>query len=145
MSFVIECYMNKSDNNVVNKSITLVVQLTGTLRNETEIVNPTILIECADPNSFNYIYIEQFKRYYYVTDRKSVRNNIVEITCHCDVLMTYKAQFLPLSAVIDRNTSDYNVYLPDSQFITSSRERIQLRKFPNELESNKNLIFVCIG
>lgn len=141
--FDIQAFWNKSDNNVVNKKLTAVVTLTGTLRNECEVVDPTILIECDDPNKFNYIYIPALKRYYYIKDRNSVRNNIVEITAHCDVLMTYKADFLKLPAVISRNTHDYNVYLPDDQFSAMAYQRVQLRKFPNEMTANKNLIFVC--
>ena len=143
MSFTIQLFWNKSDNIVVNKNITSVTSVTGALRNESEIVDPTILIEYSHPNNFNYLYIEEFKRYYYVVDRTSIRNNIVEVSAHCDVLMTYKAQFLNLPAVIDRNTHDYNVYLPDDQFSAMAYERVQLRKFPNSLSKNKNLIFVC--
>ena len=143
MSFIIECYMNTSDNNVVNKTITSVVQLTGTLRNEAEVVDPKILIEIDDPNKFNYLYIPALKRYYYVVDRTSVRNNIVELSAHCDVLMTYKAQFLGLPAVISRNTHDYNVYLPDNQFSAMGYERVQVKSFPNSLTADKNYILVC--
>ena len=143
MSFTIKTYWNKSDNNVVKKDITEVSTLTGTLRNESEVVNPTILIETDDPNGFNYLYIEQFKRYYYVIGRTSIRNNLVSIECHVDVLMTYKADFLNLPAVINRNTHDYNVYLPDDQFSAMGYERVQVRKFPNSLSPDKSLIFVC--
>ena len=143
MAFEIQCFWNKSDNNVVNKSIQAVVQLTGTLRNESEVVDPVILLEIDDPNKFNYLYIPAFKRYYYVKERTSVRNNIVEVSAHCDVLMTYKAQFLGLPAVISRNAHDYNVYLPDDQFSALGYERVQVRKFPNSLSADKNFILVC--
>ena len=143
MAFEIQCFWNKSDNNVVNKQLTPVINLTGTLRNESEVVNPTILMEIDDPNKFNYLYIAAFKRYYYITDRNSVRNGLVEVSAHCDVLMTYKAQFLALPAVISRNTHDYNVYLPDDQFSAMAYERVQVKKFPNSLSADKQLIFVC--
>ena len=143
MAFEIQCFWNKSDNNVVNKQLTSVINLTGTLRNESEVVNPTILMEIDDPNKFNYLYIAAFKRYYYITDRNSVRNGLVEVSAHCDVLMTYKAQFLTLPAVISRNTHDYNVYLPDDQFSAMAYERVQVKKFPNSLTADKQLIFVC--
>lgn len=143
MAFEIQCFWNKSDNNVVNKQLTPVINLTGTLRNESEVVDPTILMEIDDPNKFNYLYIAAFKRYYYITDRNSVRNGLVEVSAHCDVLMTYKAQFLALPAVISRNTHDYNVYLPDDQFSAMAYERVQVKKFPNSLSADKQLIFVC--
>lgn len=143
MAFEIQCFWNKSDNNVVNKSLTSVINLTGTLRNESEVVDPTILMEIDDPNKFNYLYISTFKRYYYVTDRNSVRNGLVEVSAHCDVLMTYKAQLLELPAVISRNTHDYNVYLPDDQFSAMAFERVQVREFPNKLTADKNFVLVC--
>lgn len=143
MAFTIKTYWNKSDNNVVNKDITEVSTLTGSLRNESEVVDVTILIEGQNPNGFNYIYIEEFKRYYYVLQRTSVRNGLVRIEAHCDVLMTYKADFLKLPAVINRNSHDYNVYLPDDMFTAMGYERIQVREFPNSLTADKQLIFVC--
>lgn len=143
MAFEVQCSWNKSDNNVVNKQLTPVITLTGALRNESEVVDPTILMEIDDPNKFNYLYIPAFKRYYYVTDRNSVRNGLVEVSAHCDVLMTYKAQFLNLPAVINRNTHDYNVYLPDDQFSAMAYERVQVREFPNSMTADKHLIFVC--
>lgn len=143
MAFEIQTFWNTSDNNVVNKTLTAVLTLTGALRNESEVVNPTILMEVDDPNKFNYLYIPAFKRYYYVTDRNSVRTGLVEVSAHCDVLMTYKAQFLQLPAVISRNTHDYNVYLPDDQFSAMGYERIQTREFPNKMTADKSFILVC--
>lgn len=143
MAFTIITYWNTSDNNVVNKNITQVESITGTLRNETEVVDPTILMQVDHPNKFNYMYIQEFKRYYYVNSIRSVRNNLVEVNAHCDVLMTYKAQLMDLEAVIERNTHDYNVYLPDDQFSAMGYERVQCREFPNKLTAHKNFIFIC--
>lgn len=143
MAFDIKAYWNKSDNNVVNKSLTDVATYSGSLRNESEVVDPTILIETSNPNGFNYLYIDKFKRYYYIQDRTSIRNGLVEVKAHCDVLMTYKAQLMELEAVINRNTHDYNVYLPDDQFSAMAYPRVQVRKFPNQLTADKEMIFVC--
>ena len=61
----ISLYKNSSDSRCINKKITLVSSMTGNLKNESSIINPTILIE-TDNIDFNYLYIQEFKRYYYV-------------------------------------------------------------------------------
>lgn len=143
MAFTIVTYWNTSDNNYVNKNITQVASIQGTLRNETEVVDPTIIMEVDHPNKFNYLYIQEFARYYYVRSIRSLRNNLIEVSAHCDVLMTYKAQLLELECVINRNTHDYNVYLPDDQFSALGYERVQCKEFPNALTAHKNFVLAC--
>ena len=63
----IKFYKNLSDNKVVNKNITQVgSDVTGTMRGESSIINPVVLIEdftSFHPATCNYAYIALFKRY----------------------------------------------------------------------------------
>lgn len=101
----INLYKNNSDKNYVDKQLTLVDTLTGTLRTPCDIVNPVISIEYGTVPDFNYIFITEFNRYYYVTSITSERNGFWTINLHVDVLMSFKGTFRLLSCVIKR-TSD---------------------------------------
>ena len=80
---------NNSADNVADKDFTTIDTLTGTLKEETSITNPTIRISYNGAlQNVNYFYVPQFQRYYFVTDIRSIRNNIWDISGHCDVLTT---------------------------------------------------------
>ena len=131
-------YVDKSNG------ITIRLTLLGTLKNSTSIINPIIIIEFDGINSifvvdddnkmvvdddnnnvsetyrmynfvsFNYAYIKEFGRYYYIVDIISVRNNVWEIHMTCDVLMSFKNEILGLNSIIARNQADYDPMLVDN-------------------------------
>lgn len=81
------------------------VQLSGTLKNPSEVVNPVITVDSLtgqegafDPVMFNYAYIPEFRRYYWITDMRSIRSNLWEISLHSDVLMSFQSQVEDLAA-----------------------------------------------
>ena len=62
-------YKNISSPNTLNKSITAIRSaIPCSLKDNTDIKTPTIRISkslISDPTTFNYMYIDIFKRYYY--------------------------------------------------------------------------------
>lgn len=66
-----------------------------TLKSDTSVVHPTVIIDFADqqdpePHIFNYAYIPEFNRYYFVGDIKALRGVIWEYSLKCDILGTYR-------------------------------------------------------
>ena len=74
-------YANVSEINAVNKNITELITLTGTLREQSSIIDPVITISDIDNyvGQMNYAYIPEFNRYYFITNVESVRNNLWKI------------------------------------------------------------------
>lgn len=64
--------------------------------------------------TFNYVYIPEFKRYYYVNDIISVASGLWRIELNVDVLMSYKREFLDIECIINRQEFDYDRKLPDN-------------------------------
>lgn len=115
MSFSIILQTNTSENNKLDKTITDVVTLTGTLKTETSIIDPVILVE-GDLSSYysvNYCTIAAFGRSYFINNIKSIRNGLFEISCHVDVLSSYKTQIRANSAILKRSERNWNLYLND--------------------------------
>ena len=90
--FTANFYKNSAENHRVDKTeyLTSVFSAGISLREETNIIYPTILLQYDKVPDFNYCYIEYFGRYYYVTDITSIRNNIWQINLSVDVLMSFK-------------------------------------------------------
>lgn len=111
----IDIRYTSSEPNRVNKSILTLRRVEGTLRNETTIIDPEILIEgdISDIAGANYLTIYAFKRHYFIRNIKSIRNGLYMISAHVDVLMTFATAIKENSAIIHRQANDWNLYLDD--------------------------------
>lgn len=124
-------YTTVSEKNAVNKSLTEVVTLTGTLRESSSIINPVIMISAnATITGANYAYIPDFGRYYFITGIESVRNGLWRFYMRVDVLFTYRAQIKANSAIIQRNEINYDLKLNDGLFKVQQNPRIAQFSFP---------------
>ena len=116
------------------------------LKDDTSVLDPVIILQTSDNIfSFNYMYISDFGRYYYIKDIKSVNNNRWEITAHVDVLETYATAIKANSAVIKRQEKKFNLYLNDPEFKVLNPEKIQTLKFPQGFNKVLNNILIVNG
>lgn len=126
-------YINASEINAVDKNLTELTTLTGTLREQSSIIDPIITISDIDSyvGQMNYAYIPQFNRYYFITNVESVRNNLWRVSFHVDVLYTYRVEIRANSAIIERNENEYDLKLNDGLFRTQQNPRIKQFPFPS--------------
>lgn len=122
-------YINQSDSLVVNKQIeALKSQVDFKLLDDCDEFSPVLILknETASRNA-NYIYIEDWNKYYYITDRTYNNNGILTLSCREDVLMTLKGQFLGIPQIITRSSDPdvYNSLLEDNLFQAQSNMQIQ--------------------
>lgn len=114
MAFNIDLYKNNSPKIQIEKDLTSVSTVSGVLKDETSIIDPVVIIQVASVPGCNYAYIEQFGRYYYITDITSIRNGLWEISMHVDVYMSFADEIKSNSAVLARQQYLYNMYLTDN-------------------------------
>lgn len=133
MSFNLILYQNLSEKNKMDKDIQFPLTITGTLKNESSIINPIIVasISANAASSYNYIYIESFNRYYYINDAISIRNGITELHCKVDVLMSFRTEILNNTAIIERSETEWNLYLNDGSFKTYANNIVLTKAFPS--------------
>ena len=98
----ITLYNNTSPNNKINKVLTNSTQLTGDFREETGLISPVFRVEGMQNRSFNYAYIPDFNRYYYITGYSSLGHNILELQLKVDVLMSYKTDIYATTGYVER-------------------------------------------
>ena len=133
MSFNLILYQNLSEKNKIDKDIQFPLTITGTLKNESSIINPVIVasLSANAASSYNYIYIESFNRYYYINDAISIRNGITELHCKVDVLMSFRTEILNNTAIIERSETEWNLYLNDGSFKTYANNIVLTKAFPS--------------
>lgn len=145
MSFDIYLQINNSDKIVLDKDITGVATISGTLKNETSIIDPIILIEGDISNyiSCNYMTIPIFGRSYFIRDIKSIRSNLFEIHAHIDVLTTYAAAIRANTAIIHRQENLWNLYLDDGSFRTYQNPMVLTKEFPSGFTTQEFVLAVA--
>jgi hypothetical protein len=138
-------YKNYSDNNVISKTLGQPVTITGSLRNESNVINPNIRIEVDNPALYNYAYIPEFGRYYYITDMRSIRTNLWELSMHVDVLMSFADAIRALPVIVASAETDSERYISGSQWVTTVKHKTDILKFANGLNSTGEFILITAG
>lgn len=141
----ITMYKNYSDNNVISKTLGQPLTLTGSLRNESNVINPTIRIEIDNPALCNYAYIPEFGRYYYITDMRSIRTNLWELSMHVDVLMSFADAIRALPVIVANAESDDSRYMTGEQWATTVKRKTDVISFPSGLLDTGEFILITSG
>lgn len=128
----LELFTNNSETNALDKNLTTIISLSGYLREESSMIDPIIMIEASAENitEANYAYIDEFARYYFITNIESVKNGLWRLTMHVDVLYTYATAIRENYAIIERNENEYDLLLNDGLFQTQQNPRIWQYNFP---------------
>lgn len=146
MAFTVSLFKTNSENNRLTKTLTNEKQLTGTLKEQTSILNPSIVIS-SDENisTYNYAYISEFGRYYYITDIVSARNGLWRVQLRCDVLMSYKDEIKNVTGVVVRQESNPNKLLIDRLERIQNDKQIDFLYYPESFSKNLQYILVTAG
>lgn len=147
MSFAINLGKTDSPANSLNKIFNSKISLTGTLRNESEIIDPTIIINTSSADIFlcNYMKIPTFGRSYFITSIKSIRNGVYEVQGHCDVLSSFASEIRANNAIILRQEHKFNLLLNDDVFKCKQNARVQYKRFPSQLGAFNYILVVAGG
>lgn len=152
-------YTSSAEPNSFPKVLGSAIRYQGELRDECDILNPVLTIEGLSPDTtFNYCYIPDFKRYYFITESSVVRTGLMEFILHVDVLQSWSSQILEQEGVILRNEYDFNSMITDElvnifpdntgeiiKFARSSGEALNNIDSPSETNSIGNIVLITTG
>lgn len=147
MAFNIVLQTSASEKNKLDKSITDIATISGTLKADTSITDPVFLVK-GDLSNFvtcNYMTVASFGRCYFVTDIRSVNGGFVEIRGHVDVLSTYKTQIRGNTAIIKKSEQLWNLYLNDGTFKAYQNPYVYAKKFSRSFTSYPSYILAVAG
>lgn len=145
---VIDLYITGSEKNAIYKNLQNELELEGSLRNESSVVNPVFVIEAVNPTAYNYCFIPDFNRYYFITNIESVRTNLWRIHCAVDVLMSYQSQILNLSVIVsDVTAGEYpnSTYFTGEQWQVTVKTKTDVLSFPSGLLEQGEYILITSG
>lgn len=145
MSFNISLQTNNSERNRLTKNVQTIMTVSGVLKEETSIIDPVIKIECdlALVTGCNYLSIPAFGRSYFVNNIRSVRNGVVEFSCHVDVLSTYADQIKSNTAIVRRQENEWNLYLNDGTFKVYQNPNVLTRAFPSGFTTQEFVLAIA--
>lgn len=145
MSFNIIMQRNNSEREKMDKDLSDLATLTGTLKNETSIIDPVIMIE-GNVSSYslcNYMTIPEFNRRYFITNIRSIRNGLFEVHAHVDVLTTFAGQIRANAAIIRRQQNAWNLYLNDGSFRVYQNPMVLTKAFPSGFDTMEFVLGVA--
>lgn len=143
----IRLYINNSPNNFITKFLAGSATFTGTLRQDSSVIDPVITIEALNLSSFNYMYIPEFSRFYFINNIESIRTNLWRLTCHVDVLMTYRSQILSHQCIISKqsSTEKSDLMIDDGDWVVENKKFNRVINFPYGLNDSGEYILITAG
>ena len=146
MSITVSFGINRSEKNKIGKSFTQGPTYSGVLREPTNLLNPSILIEASDLSEYNYAYILAFHRYYFVESMEVVKNNLWRVNLTVDVLETYKTSIKAQKVILaDSEENGASDYLSGDQWRARVKTFTDIKKFPNGLNDSGEYILITVG
>lgn len=97
-------YNNSDDARTVNKTLTGGTSVSFVLLAPSSIIKPRLRLTWNTAyTAYNYLYIPDFNRYYFIDDITADTGGAVIINAHCDVLMTYANAIKLCPAIVTRS------------------------------------------
>lgn len=142
----LKLYHTLDNENVINKTLTLIHTMRIRLKDTVSITNPILILsEVAGVNYFrcNYCYLSEFNRYYFIRDIELMSTKNYKLQLEVDVLESFKEDILNSYAEIKRplQQGDF-VYINN---IMDVRKEIDIYESAKSLTNQKNIVLSTIG
>ena len=142
----IKFYYTPDETNKINKTLNSELVLTGNLKQESSIIKPVILIEATSLVNYNYCYIPEFNRYYFITDLTIIKKNLWRVSLRVDVLMSFKDEILECPIILSNTqTTELENYLPSDVYKSTVKFKTDIINFPSGLNDTGEYILITAG
>lgn len=139
-------YTNRSDAREIYKDITYVDYVTGVFKDTQNVNRIVVNLETAYSSlaSVNYVYMPDFGRWYYITEKSVVNSSITQVVLETDTLMTYREAIQTFNCLCLRSETKYNRQQVDEKLPKVVKDLVYIREIGNPLIS-ENIILVTVG
>lgn len=129
----------------MDKTLYAPITMEGTLKEPTNVIDPVITITTSNPESYNYMHIPSFNRYYFINSVENVRNGLWKITAHVDVLSTYKDEVKRLFAIVDKQAEIGDTNFNDGSYNVKESTFTEVKNYPNGFNDTGEFILMTAG
>lgn len=129
----------------VNKTLGESTDISGVLRDDFNMIKPVITIRKQDVSNFNYCFIPDFNRYYFIEEVTLQNKNEYEMQLSLDVLKTYETQILDATGrVTEQDNPD--PYISNRETVYKRTPNFDKVPFANTglLNENGGIIMVTL-
>ena len=122
------------------------ITLTGNARESIDKMSASLLLQYSGALiGYNYVYITELNRYYFIESDTIERTDIHRLTLKTDVLMTYKTAIKSSSGLVSRNENLYNTQIIDDRLRFLGYKSINTLKFPYSIRGSESFILAVNG
>lgn len=138
-------YNYSGANNVINKNLGAPTLIECNMEVATTQINPVVRVTFADESApttldYNYCIVTLGNTNYpYFIDLNNIINvgkGVFNVPMTLDLLEFYKTDILNSTAIIDRSSSNFNMYLRDDIYQAFGYPIIGCKEFPNGFSDN---------
>lgn len=118
-----------------------------TMKGETSLTDPVLIINdtIANLKNCNYVWIGGFHRYYFITNIKSIRSYLIEVTCHVDVLNSFRDEIKEQSAIVEKSAKLFNTLVNDGSIKVYQDRYVMNYGFLNQSFTDFNYVLALAG
>ena len=136
-------YSTKAPNNSIGKVLENKTEFNIKFKAQADRTKPVVVLSSETMIDFNYAYIPDFNRYYFVESIEVTPNKIYNVTLRCDVLESFKEDIKKSSGVISQQTNGNNYFNSDYQ--TEIKKEVDVIKSNVTIDDVKATILCTIG
>lgn len=140
---LMKLYTTKTPNNTIGKVLENETEYNIKFKSQADRTKPVVVLMSETMIDFNYAYIPDFNRYYFVENIEVTPNKIYNISLRCDVLESFKNDILESSGFVNQQTTPNKYYNSDYQ--TEIKKEVDVIKSNVTLDTTKSTILVTIG
>lgn len=138
----IQFFKNNYKTNSFKRNFVSQKTLSGTLKEGSDVLSPSITVEIENPIEYNMMYIPDFKRYYFIGWENINANFWRVYSTGIDVLFTYKNEILSLNAIIDKQEIINNELIDDGSYIKQVDTFPEVKPFATGFNDNPTYILM---
>lgn len=146
--FDVVFYKNESPIIKLDKKITKVGEYQLVIKNATDIINPVLILNDSLTDVItqsNYVYIKNWKRYYFITGITTVTGRNQEVHLESDVRMSFADDLLKADVIAESQEYAYNLYIDDGSFTAYQDPYTLTRKFSGGFSKDGSYILTVSG
>lgn len=115
----------------INKNLSNDVVIEGTIRDAINILHPIITLRLNTRPDYNYCYIPDLNRYYFVNNVTFIRGEVYECSLEIDVLKTYANEILSVNGRLIQS-ENIEPYISNASDIYDVRPKFEKIDFEND-------------